>query len=86
MFIYSDIERENDPHALPDIEIFYNPNYYPLTDEEPYAVGWYWRYCTLGYWYWRYCTPGYMPDGKPSGPFDTEEEAIADARENNKQG
>lgn len=76
MFIYSDIERENDPHALPDIEIFYNPNYYPLTDEEPYAVG----------WYWRYCTPGYMPDGKPSGPFDTEEEAIADARENNKQG
>ncbi|MFA5752743.1 MAG: hypothetical protein WC910_06730 [Bacteroidales bacterium] len=76
MFIYSDIERENDPHALPDIEIFHNPDYYPLTDEEPYAVG----------WYWWYCTPGYMPDGEPSGPFDTEEEAIADARENNEQG
>ena len=39
---------------------------------EPYAVGWY-------YWF---CFPGCLPDSDPVGPFDTEDEAIADCREN----
>lgn len=30
-------------------------------------------------WYWRACFPGCLPDGEPSGPFATEEEALADA-------
>lgn len=30
-------------------------------------------------WYWWACFPGCMPDGDPSGPFETEEEAIEDA-------
>ena len=32
-------------------------------------------------WYWRACFPGCLPDGDPSGPFDSEEEAIQDAQE-----
>lgn len=32
-------------------------------------------------WYWWACFPGCLPDGDPVGPFDTEEEALADARE-----
>jgi len=30
-------------------------------------------------WYWWACFPGCMPDGDPSGPFQTEQEAIDDA-------
>ncbi len=32
-------------------------------------------------WYWWACFPGCLPDGEPTGPFETEEEAIANARE-----
>jgi hypothetical protein len=32
-------------------------------------------------WYWWPCFPGCLPDGAPVGPFDTETEALADARE-----
>jgi hypothetical protein len=37
-------------------------------------------YLAEGY-YWRACFPGCLPDGDPSGPFDTEEEAIRDAQD-----
>ena len=30
--------------------------------------------------YWWLCFPGGLPDGDPIGPFDTEADAIADAR------
>jgi len=74
---YSDPLRENDPHALPDIEITYwsaetNADFirdYP--NEEGMEPG----------WYWQPCFPGCLPDGEPVGPFDTYEEALADARE-----
>jgi hypothetical protein len=29
--------------------------------------------------YWWACFPGCLPDGEPSGPYQTEEEAIEDA-------
>ncbi len=35
----------------------------------------------VGWFYWS-CFPGCLPDGEPNGPFDTEEAAIADMREN----
>lgn len=31
-------------------------------------------------WYWWACMPGCLPDGEPTGPFATEQEAINDAR------
>ncbi len=31
-------------------------------------------------WYWWACFPGCLPDGEPSGPFNSEREAILDAR------
>ncbi len=72
MQFYIDPSRESDPYALPNAETFYvsakdarKPD--QLSTLEP---GWYW---------WA-CFPGCLPDGEPSGPFDTEEEAIADAR------
>ena len=30
-------------------------------------------------WYWHSCYPGCMPDGEPNGPFDSEQDAMADA-------
>ena len=32
-------------------------------------------------WYWWSCQPGCLPDGEPSGPFETEQDAIKDATE-----
>jgi hypothetical protein len=36
---------------------------------------------TGGWFYW-YCFPGCLPDSDPIGPFDTEADALADARRN----
>lgn len=68
--VYFDPAREEDPFALPDCEVFYADD---LIDEngEQLPAGWYW---------WA-CSPGCLPDGEPYGPFDTEEEALADARD-----
>jgi hypothetical protein len=32
-------------------------------------------------WYWWACFPGCLPDGDPSGPFASEQDAINDAQE-----
>lgn len=52
------------------IEIFHSSSEYSK-DDLNLDEGWYWWSCQLG------C----LPDGEPNGPFDTEEEAEADARE-----
>jgi hypothetical protein len=79
---YSNPERENDPHALPNIEVFkvsrmeaqYNrENADHADDNTIFEAGWYW---------WA-CLPGCLPDSIVFGPFDTEEEALADAQQNN---
>jgi hypothetical protein len=77
---YSDPSRELDQNALPDLEVFYastgefDVNAY--ADNPPTQL----RPCEAG-WYWQACFPGRMPDGEPMGPFKTEAEALADARE-----
>ena len=71
---YSNSRRESDPYALPDVEIFEVPNDYDLEPDEdgqPYEPGWY---------YWA-CFPGCLPDSDPYGPFDSYDDALADARE-----
>lgn len=78
MQAYSDPSRESDPHALPDVEVFYtnglanaDGRYDECEDGSPMQAGWY-------YWF---CFPGCMPDSDPVGPFATQDEAIADARQ-----
>jgi hypothetical protein len=84
---YTDPSRESEPTALPDAEVFYvetgewgwlkngdriqtgDPDWDEVTDTNE-----------AGYYWWS-CFPGCLPDGQPNGPFETEEEAIADARE-----
>lgn len=88
---YFDPSRENDPHALPDGEVFYASHYdcadcgyftFVPSPQCPECGSKYKR--TLpdgaGWFYWA-CFPGCLPDGDPIGPFETEEEALADARE-----
>jgi hypothetical protein len=67
---YSNPKRENDPHALPDIETFTHLDV-EMDPEHYHGPGWYW---------WS-CFPGCLPDSDPVGPFETEEAALADARE-----
>lgn len=75
MQAYSDPRRENDPYALPNVEVFYHDGTDTLEsdapDAEPLPEGWYW---------WP-CFPGCMPDGAPEGPFASEAEALADAQD-----
>jgi hypothetical protein len=77
MQAYSNPDREHDTYALPDIEIFYltaeDGKDFPVDDDgDPMLPGWYW---------WT-CFPGCMPDSSPFGPFETEDEALSDARDN----
>ena len=71
MQAYSDKTRENDPNALPNVEVFY------MTETECRASGF--DVAEDG-WYWWPCFPGCLPDGDPNGPFDSMEEALADAQ------
>lgn len=88
MQAYSNPKREQEPGALPDIEV-YEANY---CDDERHEAP-----CVhidhpceackgecqapkLG-WFWQACFPGCLPDGDPVGPFATKAEALADARE-----
>ena len=85
---YSDPERESDPHALPDVEIFYRTeteiaNDARLNAGSAYADN---PWCDgdgeplgAGWFYW-YCFPGCLPDSDPIGPFGSEAEALADAQ------
>lgn len=71
MQAYSDPNRKNDPHALPDIEIFFNDSF---VDDDGERLG-------NGFYYWH-CFPGCLPDSEPIGPFASEDSALADAEEN----
>jgi hypothetical protein len=78
---YTDPEHESEPHALPDVEVFHQ-------DEQPGCCAENLRYgrpacCLAGDgpgWYWASGFPGCLWDSDPIGPFDTEAEALADAR------
>jgi len=70
---YRDPAREGNPHALPDLEVFFADD---VRDEE---TG---EFLPAGWFYWA-CFPGCLPDGPAMGPFDSEAEALADAREGN---
>jgi hypothetical protein len=89
---YSDPRRASDLHALPDIETFEAPyarrcegcaaldldgdfTRCECEDFEEYS----WE--SAAGWYWWTCFPGCLPDSDSCGPFDTEAEALADARE-----
>jgi len=68
---YSNPAREKDPHALPDVEVFYR------TDAACKADGWE----DGGGWYYWFCFPGCLPDSEPIGPFRTEKRAVMDMHE-----
>lgn len=72
--VYSDPKRAEDPHALPDVEVFYHDGK-SGSPEDQYGDN---PLMEVG-WYWWSCFPGCLPDSDPVGPFATEAEAIADA-------
>jgi hypothetical protein len=89
MQAYSNPKRASDPYALPDIEVFYislddtvtlpdegfADGGEEYTDEEIAEI----NKGKVGFYYWH-CLPGCLPDSDPIGPFETEEQALADAQ------
>ena len=82
--VYSDPEHESDPHALPNFEVF---RVFP-DEAQQFAEQWAeqedeWELDSREYvgWYYWACFPGCISDSDPTGPFETEESAIADLRE-----
>jgi hypothetical protein len=73
MQTYFDESRREDRYALSDCEVFYHDGSADMVNEdgESLPAGWYW---------WA-CFPGCLPDGAPSGPFDSAEDAEADAQD-----
>ena len=78
--IYTDETREEEPYALPNVEVFYvsqmevNYNLQNIDHADEYTI-------TEAGWYWWSCFPGCLPDSDAIGPFETEQEAIDDARD-----
>lgn len=71
---YSDPTRASEPHALPNVEVFWDDDDNGRnfdSEGEPVAPG----------WYYAFGFPGCLWDGEPSGPYATEAEALAAARE-----
>lgn len=80
---YLDTERAGDPHYLPSIETFYIdigslPEDCPACIEDSEDIE---HVRDHAGWYWWSCLPGCMPDGEAKGPFESEADALADARE-----
>ncbi len=75
---YTDPTREEDPHALPDAEVFHvDPTECILLENGTLS-----HYGDLGEgWFWWQKSPGCLPDGEPNGPFETEDAAVVAARE-----
>ncbi len=75
---YSIPERETDPFALPDLEVFWiNPHdelHKEAESVEAVLIG-----QEPGWYYW-FCFPGCLPDSEPIGPFVSYKEALSDAR------
>lgn len=71
---YLNANDEQDPHKLPDLEVFWREEGEDVDDDGNYnQAGWY-------FWF---CTPGCMPDGAATGPYGSAEEALFEARHEN---
>ena len=93
-YYYSDRGRRHNPNAVPNIEVFAgsawnchqceNQDTYPLYTK-PKGI----PLCQVcgsptdgeGGWFYAFGFPGCLWSSDPIGPFDTEAEALADARE-----
>ena len=72
-YYYTDQSREADPHALPDVEVF-------EADQEPREVEKASWFQGDGFYY-AHGSPGCLWDSDPVGPYESEEQALAAARE-----
>ena len=65
---YHEFRNENG-EEFGSFETFFTCGSFDQEAEDSHSPGWYWQ---AGF-------PGCLPDGEPSGPFETEQEAIKDA-------
>lgn len=92
MQFYTDPERESSLTAQPDAEVFRvsqrefiqaAPDTWMAELLKSAMDGGFSNFqgaSDLAGWFWWSCQPGCLPDGDAFGPFNTEADAIADAR------
>ena len=96
-YYYSDPERENEVTALPDVEVFAAPVIEckecgtetmqaadwsdPIAADCPSCLATIHRGLTRDGWFYAFGFPGCLWDSDPVGPFDSEEEALAEAQQ-----
>lgn len=73
MFFFTDKEKAQDKHALPNAEVFY------VGVEDAEILGDMHAGIEGHGWYWWSCFPGCIPDSEAIGPFLTDAQAIEDA-------
>jgi len=84
---YSDPSRENDPHALPDVEVcfgrvcLYCGAFGETGPECSCATEHAGMVAIKAGWIYAFGFPGCLWDSDPVGPFETEAEALEAARE-----
>jgi hypothetical protein len=76
-YYYVDPQRESEPHALPDVEVFFlEYNQLAVQGAKVLVASQHERG-----WFYAYGFPGCLWDSEPVGPFDTEAKALKAARE-----
>lgn len=90
---YSNPTREEEPYALPDVEVFHQSQQdfirseagtvqrIRLDDERETTPNNFQAASFLQGWYWWSCFPGCLPDSDPYGPYDTEQQALEAAQQ-----
>lgn len=78
---YSAPAREEDPHALPDVEVFYIDARKARQNTKLAALDRGGDALQEEGWYWWLCFPGCLPDSEPDGPYASEADALAAAQE-----
>lgn len=75
---YVDPSKENDDWTLPNINTWKES---AREKDEETDNDWYVRWYGGEGWYFAFGFPGCMNDSEPTGPFETEEEAVEYARD-----
>jgi hypothetical protein len=87
---YSNLKRESDTYALPDVEIFHHEHCKrELCALNAGSKADIFGECILDSdgdccgsgWYYQFCFPGCMPESDPFGPYETYEAALEACRD-----
>jgi hypothetical protein len=84
MRVYSNPKLEDAKWAQPDVEVFHHEHKLPAHEfntDCPMGTQPDIDECPGTGWYYWYCLVGCLPDSDPYGPYESQEEAIKECRQ-----